>query len=154
MSYLPAVASLAAAHKGRVKNIRSAALRESKDERNPGFVILTFEDAAIRFDKENVHQIGNSGELLKQLHSNDSLHSAFNIEHMDEYSEMGHSYVQDYSLNPTFTWVLAMSPIMSMILSNAEFAEVDATFKASAELEYLFNMVCFDYDTLQCTLGI
>lgn len=61
MSYLPAAASLAATHKGRIKNIRSAALRETKEERNPGFVILTFEDDAISYDKSNLQQLGYSG---------------------------------------------------------------------------------------------
>lgn len=75
-------------------------------------------------------------------------------EHMEEYSELGHSYIRDYSLNPSFTWVLSMSPVMAGILSKAEFAEVDATFKASIELEYLFNVVCFDYDSLQCKLSL
>ena len=71
-------------------------------------------------------------------------------EHMDEYAELGHNYICDYSLNPSFTWVLAMSPMMASILSKADFAEVDATFRASIELEYMFNVVCFDYDSLQC----
>ena len=69
---------------------------------------------------------------------------------MSEYSELGHDYICDYSLNPSLTWVLAMSPLMTEILSRAEFAEVDATFRASIELEYMLNFVCFDYDTLQC----
>lgn len=38
---------------------------------------------------------------------------------------------------------------MSCILAESEYAEVDATFKASIELEYIFN-VCFDYTSLQC----
>ena len=41
---------------------------------------------------------------------------------------------------------------MAQILSKADFAEADATFRASIELEYLFNVVCFDYDSLQCEL--
>ena len=71
---------------------------------------------------------------------------------MEEYADLGHDYICDYSLNPSYTWVLAMSPMMSGILSKAEFAEVDATFRASIELEYLFNVVCFDYDSLLCKL--
>lgn len=71
-------------------------------------------------------------------------------EHMDEYAELGHNYICDYSLNPSFTWVLAMSPMMASILGKADFAEVDATFRASIELEYVLNVVCFDYDSLQC----
>ncbi len=61
MPYLPAAASLAAAHKGRIKNIRSAALREEKEERNPGFVILTFEDESLTFDRSNLDKFGYSG---------------------------------------------------------------------------------------------
>lgn len=130
MSYLPAAASLAATHKGRIKNIRSAALRESKEERNPGFVILTFEEECLSLDRSLLAELGYP-------------------EHMNVYSERGHSYIRDYSLNPSFTWVLSMSPMMASILSKAEFVEVDATFKASLELEYLFNTVCFDYELLQ-----
>ena len=71
---------------------------------------------------------------------------------MEEYAELGHKYVCDYSLNPSLTWVLSMSPVMKKLLSEAEFIEIDATFRASIELEYLFNVVCFDYNSLQCKL--
>lgn len=71
---------------------------------------------------------------------------------MKEYAEHGHKYICDYSLNPALLWVLAMSPIMTDVIATAEFAEVDATFRASLELEYLLNVVCFDHDTLQCKL--
>lgn len=69
---------------------------------------------------------------------------------MKEYGPLGHPYVCNYSLSPSFTWVLSMSPMMTEILGSAEYAEVDATFKASIELEYLFNVVCFDYRSLKC----
>ena len=35
---------------------------------------------------------------------------------MIKYAEIGHQYVCDYSLNPTLTWVLTMSPLMTEIL--------------------------------------
>lgn len=76
------------------------------------------------------------------------------VDHMNEYEKLGHSYVSDYSLMPSFTWVLTMSPFMASIFSKAEFAEIDATFAASLELEYLLNVVCFDYDSLQCKYGV
>lgn len=69
---------------------------------------------------------------------------------MKEYEEVGHRYVADYSLNPSLMRVLTMSPIMMGILAEAEFAEVDATFRSSIELEYLLNVVCFDYNSLLC----
>lgn len=58
---MPAAASLAAAHKGRIKNIRTTTLRDTKDERNPGVVILTFEDECLKYDKQNESQLGHTG---------------------------------------------------------------------------------------------
>ncbi len=39
---------------------------------------------------------------------------------------------------------------MSNILSKADFMEADVTFGASIELNYLMNVVCFDYSSLRC----
>ena len=70
--------------------------------------------------------------------------------HLDDYIEMGHPYVRDYMLSSEFTWVLCMSPLMSKLLSESDFMEADVTYKASVELEYLFNAVVFNYTTLRC----
>jgi len=63
---------------------------------------------------------------------------------------MGHPYVRDYTLKSDQTWVLCMSPLMAKLLSESDFIEVDVTYKASVELEYLLNVVSFDYTTLKC----
>ena len=39
---------------------------------------------------------------------------------------------------------------MAQVLAKADFVEIDATFKASVELENLINIVTFDYYTMQC----
>ena len=52
---------MAAAHKGRVKNIRASTLRETKEERNPGVVILTFEEETIKYDKQQAELLGHPG---------------------------------------------------------------------------------------------
>ena len=39
---------------------------------------------------------------------------------------------------------------MAKLLSESDFIEVDVTYKASVELEYLLNVVSFDYTTLKC----
>ena len=70
--------------------------------------------------------------------------------HLEMYQDLGHSYVQDYSVGKEFTWVLCMSPLMAQVLAKADFAEIDATFKASVELENMINIVTFDYHTMQC----
>ena len=156
---MPAAASFSAAHKGRIQNIRAATLRETKEERKPGVVILNFEDESFRYDKSQKEHLGYSGmkhvvlDIMNSFHltSIEALtHVIYLSEHMEEYFELGHEYICDYSLNPSYTWVLAMSPIMAGILSKAECVEVDATFRASIELEYLLNVVCFDYDSLLC----
>jgi len=43
---------------------------------------------------------------------------------------------------------------MATLNSKAKFIEVDATFAASIELEYLLNVVCFDYERLQCKCNL
>ena len=59
-------------------------------------------------------------------------------------------YLREYNINSTYTSVLCMSPLMSKVLFTSEFIKVDITYKASVELEYLFNVVVFDYTTLKC----
>ena len=62
MPYLPAAASLAAAHKGKVKNIRASTLRETRELRNPGVVILTFEEETLQYDKQQSEQVVPQGQ--------------------------------------------------------------------------------------------
>ena len=62
MPYLPAAASLAAAHKGKVKNIRASTLRETRVLRNPGVVIFTFEEETLQYDKQQSEQVGPQGQ--------------------------------------------------------------------------------------------
>ena len=38
-----------------------------------------------------------------------------------------------------------MSPLMSSVFSQAEYVEVDVTYKAAVEFEYLLNMVTLDF---------
>lgn len=61
MSYMPAAASLAATHKGKIKNIRAAVLKETKEARNPGVVILSFEGESIEYDKKCTDILGGPG---------------------------------------------------------------------------------------------
>ena len=64
MPYLPAAASLAAAHKGKLKNIRASTLHETKESRNPGVVILTFEEETLKYDKQQSEQLGYPGMCI------------------------------------------------------------------------------------------
>jgi len=64
MPYIPAAASLAATHKGKIKNIRAAMLKETKEERIPGVVILSFENDSVEYDKHGAEQFGSLGKYL------------------------------------------------------------------------------------------
>ncbi len=43
-----------------------------------------------------------------------------------------------------------MSPFMSHKLSQAEFVEMDITYNAAVDFQYLMNAVAFNYTTLRC----
>ena len=45
-----------------------------------------------------------------------------------------------------------MNPLMAKLLSKADFTEADITYKASVEMDYLFNVVTFNYVTMRCKL--
>ena len=59
---MPAAGSLAATHKGKIKKIRAAVLKETKEERNPGVVILSFENDSVEYDKHSTEQFGSLGK--------------------------------------------------------------------------------------------
>lgn len=67
--------------------------------------------------------------------------------HLETYRELGHPYVQDCSVGKGLTWILCMSPLMAGIMANSDFIELDATFKASIDLDNMINVVTFDYKT-------
>lgn len=135
MSYVPGAASLAATHRGKIKNIRLSTLRDAKQNVDHRACILDFEKEAIAFDKQQGKQATNDGE------------------HLTEYASIGHPYVRDYSLTSTLNWVLLMNPLMIDLLSQTDFIEVDVTYKASVEFEYLLNAVTFNYTTMRCKLN-
>ena len=60
--------------------------------------------------------------------------------------ELGHPFIRSCYLSPTLMWVLSMSPFMSNIFSKVEYIEADVTYRASVELDYLFNVITFDYE--------
>ena len=42
-----------------------------------------------------------------------------------------------------------MTPLMSKLLSDADFVETDTTYNENTELIYLFNATVFDYNTMK-----
>ena len=57
--------------------------------------------------------------------------------------------MRDYGISPNFSYQFIMSPLMSKLLSEAEFLETDTTYNENSELIYLFNATVFDYNTMK-----
>ena len=131
MDYMPGAASLAATHKGKVQNLRLAALREKTHGLPAEACILGLEKATKQHDAEQAKATGDRP-------------------HLAEYQTLGHPYRRDYALSPSLTWVLTMSPLQSQVFMESEFIEADVTYNAASVLEYLMNVVTFNYTTMEC----
>ena len=57
--------------------------------------------------------------------------------------------MRDYGISPNFSYQFIMTPLMSNLLSEAEFLETDTTYNENSELIYLFNATVFDYNTMK-----
>ena len=79
MPYMPAAASLATARKGKIKNICSTTLRETKEEHNPQVVIINFEKEAMAYDRQQVLKTGSAG--------------MFNITENSQYTPLERGYI-------------------------------------------------------------
>lgn len=148
MKYMPGAVFLAATHRGKIKNIQLATLRDTDMSQDPKACNLNFEKETISHDnatRQNSHGIFYT--LLIRL-----IYSMLGL-HLDEYSSLGHPYVRDFQSTSQLLWVLCMSSLMSQLLSEADFLEANITYKVSVEFEYLFNAVIFNYKTLRCMLG-
>ena len=58
---MPTAASLAAAYKGKIKNIRASVLKETKEERSLGAIIYSFENGTVEYDKQSTDVFGTVG---------------------------------------------------------------------------------------------
>ena len=57
--------------------------------------------------------------------------------------------MRDYGISPSVSCQFIMSPLMSKLLSEAEFLETDTMYNENSELIYLFNAAVFDYNTMK-----
>ena len=62
------------------------------------------------------------------------------------YKEMGRPYMRDYRISPSGTYQFIMTPLMSKLLSDADFVETDTTYNENTEL---INATVFDYNTMK-----
>ena len=67
----------------------------------------------------------------------------------DRYAALDRPYMRDYGISPSFTNQFIMSPLMTKLLSEAEFLEADTMYNENCDLIYLFNATVFDYTTMK-----
>ena len=130
LGYRPGSADIAGTSYERLDYHRKKALKESGLSSKGVHVISEMEKIADKIDSKD-SQIEGSTTISKQ------------------YNELGRPYLRDYSISPSFSYQFIMSPLMSKLLSEAEFLETDTTYNENSELLYLFNATVFDYSTMK-----
>lgn len=64
MEYMPGVASLAATHRGKIKNIRLSTLRDANQNIDPRACILDFEKESLAYDKQQKLSTKTEGIIM------------------------------------------------------------------------------------------
>ena len=130
LGYRPGSADIAGNSYGRLDYHRKKTLKECGLNSKGIHMVSEMEKIADKIDLKD-SQIEGSTMISKR------------------YSEIGRPYMRDYNISPTFMYQFIMSPLMSKLLSEAEFLETDTTYNENSELMYLFNATVFNYDTMK-----
>ena len=67
MEYMPGAASLAATHRGKIKNIRLSTLRDASQNIDPRACILDFEKEAVAYDKKQKLTTKSEGKCMHMI---------------------------------------------------------------------------------------
>ena len=130
LGYCPAAADLSAAHKGRLNMIRRQVL-EKTDKPCKGYLsLLEMEKIADQVDDKD-----------QQTEGSDKVST--------EYKKLCRPYMRKYAITTDLIYQLIMTPLMSRILCNSEYIEVDTTYNENSDLPYLFNVTAFDYKVMR-----
>ena len=130
LGYCPASADLSAAHKGRLNTIRRQTLEKTKDPRQGYLCLLDIEKIADTVDEKDKEYEGSENVSL-------------------EYKKMCRPYMRKYGITSDLVYQLIMTPLMSRILANSEYIEVDTTYNENTDLPYLLNVTVFDYKVMR-----
>lgn len=67
MEYMPGAASLAATHRGKIKNIRLSTLQDASQNIDPRACILDFEKEAVAYDKKQKLTTKSEGKCMHMI---------------------------------------------------------------------------------------
>lgn len=130
LKYCPAAADLSAAHQGRLSSIKRQVIKKSGYKSKGPMELLEMETLADVVDNDDSQAEGSS-------------------KISEEYERRGRPYMRKYAITSSLIYQLIMSPLMSSVLANAEYIEVDTTYNENTELPYLLNVTAFDYTVMR-----
>ena len=124
---VPGVVDRASNHMGKLaREVRKA---KSQSVFGSNWNVCEFEDIADRVDAEDDKTTGNDAESQK-------------------IKKICRPYLVSAGIENGIRFVFCANPLMNEILAQSEFIEADITYNETKEYPYLFNMVSFNYTTM------
>jgi len=129
ISFIPGIVDKASTHIGRIS-------REVKKGRQKGTGGTSWELS--RFES-----------IADDIDSKDNILASNPVADTAKIQKNSRPYLTSMGYESGINFIHTMSPLMSKLLSEAEFAEADITFNETYEYPYLFNLAVFDDTTME-----
>ena len=92
-------------------------------------------------------------EVADEIDAKDKEHgSTFSQPASVKLGKLSRPYLISAGIDNGIRYIFIMNPLMSEVLSKAEFIEADITFNETKEYPYLFNVVAFNDTTMEWTV--
>ena len=92
-------------------------------------------------------------EVADEIDAKDKEHgSTFSQPASVKLGKLSRPYLISAGIDNGIRYIFTMNPLMSEVLSKAEFIEADITFNETKEYPYLFNVVAFNDTTMEWTV--
>ena len=67
---------------------------------------------------------------------------------IQQLKQLARPYLVSAGIEENINYIFCMNPLMSSLLANSEFVEADITYNETRQYRYLFNIVAFNYTTM------
>ena len=131
LGYIPAAVDRACANLDRISRVMKKA-RNDTLLCSVGWDVTSFEEVADDIDGEDSQHCSNFSHPANA-----------------ERRKLSRPYLISAGIDSGIRYVFTMNPLMSKVLSKAEFIEADITFNETKEYPYLFNVVAFNDTTME-----
>ena len=90
--------------------------------------------------------------MVDEIDERDDEYSGNSATEQSKLRKLLRPYLVSAGYEDGINYIFTMNPMMSELLANSEFIEVDITYNKTMEYPYLFNVVVFDDITMQWTI--